>query len=135
MPILSTFGAASFAGIHSASGGAQGSGLLYFYPAANNLWSNLANWFKNSSHSVPADALPDTTNSVTILGDCTIEVNNSFVYPSTISVTGNGVDANSDGLDDGFVLTLHSNTSATWTSASCAITGDGQTFLDGVTIS
>jgi len=136
MPILSTFGAGSFAGVHppaSGGGGAPASVIgRYFYSTTDFLWSTLTNWFGNLGHSTSADEYPNDTTSVVILSNCTIDLDDvSFVEPASIEITGNDIDtAPADGFDDGYILTLYSIDEG-YLPETVDITGDGWLDLNG----
>jgi len=117
MPILSTFGAGSFAGVHPLASGGGGGGASvigrYFYSTTDYLWSTLTNWFGNSVHTTNADAYPNNSTHVVILSNCTAVldyVSPAWVEPDDISVAAS------------CTLTL---TSTAAVSISCPITNVG----------
>jgi len=116
MPILSTFGAGSFAGINaSTAGGGGGAAVIgrYFYSTTDFLWSTLTNWFGNLGHSTIADNHPDASTHVVILSNCTAVLNYgapAVVEPADISVAAS------------CTLTL---TSTEAVNISCPITNGG----------
>ena len=133
MPILSTFGAASYAGLHPYSNnGGFPAATYYFFAAVDNLWLTLGNWFSDTEHSTATGTFPDSSISVHVLSDCTIDLDSvSFVAPGAIEIAGNNVDTTpADGYDDGYVLTLYS-TEGGYLPETVNISGDGWLDLDG----
>ena len=61
----------------------------YFYPAVNSNWFNYNNWFTDYKHNVNANGLPTQSNSVTIIGGVSININldsNNYNQPDSINV-------------------------------------------------
>lgn len=116
MPILSTFGAGSFAGARLFTSGGGGGGAVigrYFYSTTDFLWSTLTNWFGNSVHTTSADEYPNDSTSVVILSNCTAVLDYGspeVVEPADISVAAS------------CTLTL---TSTAAVNVSCPITNVG----------
>ena len=129
MPILSTFGAGSFAGARLFTSGGGGGGAVigrYFYNTTDFLWSTLANWFGNSGHTTSADEYPNDTTHVVILSNCTAVLDYgspAVVQPVDISVSAD------------CTLTLNATVP---TSISCPITnvgvGDTGTLVIGTNV-
>jgi hypothetical protein len=128
MPILTTFGAASFADVtfrRGSDGGVQERIRRYFYNVVDTTWATVGSWFTTVAHNVAAGALPTGGNDAIILSDCVADLDDpSWVVPGSIEITSNGG-------GDGYVLTLHTNASATFPK-TVDIIGAGWLDLDGV---
>jgi hypothetical protein len=128
MPILTTFGAASFADItfrRGSDGGVQERVRRYFYNTVNGAWLTIGNWFSDLGHFVSTGSIPTSGNDAIILTDCTADLDDlAWTVPGSIEVTG-------DGTGGGYTLTLFSITCKTFPK-TIDITGAGWVDLDGV---
>ena len=60
--------------------------ILYFYNSGSDAsWTTVGNWYTNSSHTIPAGAVPTPIDNVTVVGSTTPSANlDTWVQPSTI---------------------------------------------------
>jgi len=128
MPILTTFGAASFADItfrRGSDGGVQERVRRYFYNTVNGAWLTIGNWFSDLGHFVSTGSIPTSGNDAIILTDCTADLDDpAWTVPGSIEVT-------SDGLGTGYTLTLQSASHAVFPK-NVDIIGMGWVDLDNV---
>jgi hypothetical protein len=109
MPFISALGTATSLGIGNSfviqgggSGGGGGdqpyTGTLYYYEGSNetdttSTWATLGKWYKNSTHTQQASALPTASNATVLLNDTSVDLE-SWTAPASIDITGHKLTLN-----------------------------------------
>ncbi len=60
--------------------------VLYYNAAADNDWSNLANWWQDDQYTIPAVALPTSTNNVVLTASVTSNSGSEPVVANLIAI-------------------------------------------------
>ena len=123
MPFLSGFGGApaigfSIASVVTSLGGGQDqpyTGTMYYYEGADetdttSTWATLAKWYKNSSHTQSASALPTASNATVLLNNTSADVD-IWTTPASIDITGHTLTLTADNAYTLSINIIGSNTS------------------------
>lgn len=97
MPFLSVLGSATLFGFGNAypTQATEGTpqpynGTMYYYEETeetSSTWATLARWYKNSSHTQSASALPTGSNATVLLNNTSAQVD-SWTTPASINLNG-----------------------------------------------
>jgi hypothetical protein len=109
----------TFSGFNGGGGGGNTTPVIgtYFYAGANANWSDLANWYGDSSRTQAATQLPDATVDVTLQSNASADMD-VWTQPKSINVGS-------------YSLTLISVTSPS-ANLTCSVSGTGTVTLNGV---
>jgi hypothetical protein len=131
MPFITSIGSASLFGFNlSAAGSASNNGggnqpytgTLYYYEGADetdttSTWATLAKWYKNSSHTQAAPALPTASNATVLLNNTSADLE-TWTAPASIDISGKSLTLNAHAQQNGCASAVEFNTPITATSSS-----------------
>ena len=140
MPFLSSFGGAASIGFGLSRTPAEGgdgpyTGTLYYYEGADetdttSTWATIGKWYKNSSHTQAASALPSADNATVLLNNTSVDLE-TWTAPESIDISGKSLTLSAHALGSGCASAKEFSTTITADSSSNLIL-DGHILITGV---